>query len=198
MPGLENTVDCIWKDISSYEQGEEKVPNTFEARLTSGIRLMVCGTHMDYPGQWVGTCQPFFRLQTLIAKDAAAAQAEATQLLRVHLRAALRDLTVLGSDAADMAQRHPTQDPKYEIEVAGDEAYLVNAASGKPIPEDCPTFTFLAKDRKALGALASYRAACDDPAHVAAVQARIYEFEQYAETHADSMKEPDTDSGGSS
>lgn len=88
--------------------------------------------------------------------------------------------------------RYPTQDPKYDIEVANGGAYLVNAATGKPIPMDCPVFMFLAKDKKAVGALYSYRNDCDNAGHVAAVEARIDEFEQYALTHTAMMKEPDT------
>lgn len=64
--------------------------------------------------------------------------------------------------------------------------------TGVPIPHDMPIFIFLGKDRKAVTALYNYRNDCDNDAHVAAVEARIEEFEQYARTHSGNMKEPDT------
>lgn len=88
--------------------------------------------------------------------------------------------------------RYPTQDPKYDIEVTNRGAHLVNAATGVPIPHDMPIFIFLGKDRKAVTALYNYRNDCDNDEHVAAVEARIEEFEQYARTHSGNMKEPDT------
>lgn len=88
--------------------------------------------------------------------------------------------------------RHKTQDPKYDIETKDGFAYLVNAATGKPIPRDMPIFIFLAKDRKAVTALYNYRNDCENEQHISVVEARIEEFEQYALTHSGEMKEPDT------
>lgn len=88
--------------------------------------------------------------------------------------------------------RYPTQDPKYDIEVTGGGAHLVNAATGKPIPHDMPIMIFLGKDKRAVNAIYAYRNDCMDDAHIAAVEARIEEFEQYALSHSGEMKEPDT------
>lgn len=88
--------------------------------------------------------------------------------------------------------RYPTQDPKYDIEVTASGARLVNSATGKPIPADCPIFIFLAKDKRAVPALCNYRNACENDDHAVAVDTRIEEFEQYANTHSGDMKEPDT------
>lgn len=91
--------------------------------------------------------------------------------------------------------RYKTQDPKYDIEVTGAGAHLINAATGVPIPHDMPIFMFLGKDRKAIPALYSYRNDCENNDHVAAVEARIEDFEQYVRTHSREMKEPDTARG---
>lgn len=84
--------------------------------------------------------------------------------------------------------RYVTQDPKYDIEVASGGAYLVNSATGEPIPMDCPVFMFLATDRKALPHLCAYMADCENSEHAAAVERRIVDFEQYAIKRADSMR----------
>ncbi|MFK4706166.1 hypothetical protein ABIC83_003005 [Roseateles asaccharophilus] len=87
--------------------------------------------------------------------------------------------------------RYATQDPKYAIQ----DGRLVNAASGEPIPADEPVFIFRAKDPRALEALQAYVNACENTQHVQAVEQRIIDFERFAETHASSMREPDTAPG---
>jgi hypothetical protein len=88
--------------------------------------------------------------------------------------------------------RFQTQDPKYQIEVADGDAYLVNAATGVPLPKDEPVFLFRAKDAKAIGALCSYRDACENKQHIAAVDSRIRDFERFRDRKGSRMKEPDT------
>lgn len=84
--------------------------------------------------------------------------------------------------------KYPTQDPKFHIQ----GGCLINASTGVPIPADEPIFILRAKDLHAIQTLYAYRNFCEDGSHVAAVEARIEEFEQFARTHADRMKEPDT------
>lgn len=88
--------------------------------------------------------------------------------------------------------RYKTQDPKYDIEVTMGGAYLVNAATGKPIPADEPIFLFRAKDKRAVSALMGYRNDCEDREHIEAVEQRIEEFEQFAISHSSVMSEPDS------
>lgn len=88
--------------------------------------------------------------------------------------------------------RYRTQDPKYDIEVTTDGAQLVNSISGKPIPLDEPIFIFRAQDRKALPHLSSYKNDCANGQHAAVVSCRIGEFEQFAASHPERMKEPDS------
>ncbi len=87
--------------------------------------------------------------------------------------------------------RCTTQDPKYDIEVTLGGARLVDSATGKPIPSDCPIFMLLAKDQKAVPSLYNYRNDCDNAEQVTAVEVRLEEFEQYAMAHSDEMNEPD-------
>lgn len=88
--------------------------------------------------------------------------------------------------------RYQTQDPKYDIEIAGGDPHLVNAATGAPIPLDEPIFIFRAKDKRAVDALMAYRNACDDQDHVRAIEQRVEDFSHFASTHSGVMKEPDT------
>lgn len=88
--------------------------------------------------------------------------------------------------------RFKTQDPKYDIEVAEGDAYLVNAATGRRIPKDVPVFMLVAKDKHAVGAMRDYADRCRNEEHVAAVESRIVDFENFIQNNRDRMKEPDT------
>lgn len=81
-----------------------------------------------------------------------------------------------------------TQDPKYDIQ----HGRLINSATGNPIPMDEPVFIIRAKDIRAVPALHDYLNRCENADHVRAVEQRIEEFEQFAATHQQQMKEPDT------
>lgn len=81
------------------------------------------------------------------------------------------------------------QEPKYGIR----EGRLFNRASGHPIPDHEPVFIFRGKDKKAVPALHFYAGICDNPEHVAAVQARIVDFQSFSKRQTSEMKQPDTD-----
>ena len=91
--------------------------------------------------------------------------------------------------------RVKTQDPKYDIEIdaSGPEtARLVNAATGKPIPDDEPIMIWRAQDKKAVGHIWNYADTCDNPTHCRIVEERAADFEAFAAEHPERMKEPDT------
>ena len=88
--------------------------------------------------------------------------------------------------------RFPTQDPKYDIEVADGSAYLVNAETGEPIPKDEPVFMFRGKDARAVGTLYFYQSACEKAEHKEVVEMIIEDFEQFRKRRPELMKEPDT------
>ena len=82
----------MWKNISSYSQGEkDRTPTTFEFR--AGRLRIVVTRHIHFPKDvWVASAEPFFKLIELKNKDSEAARVEALMLLRSHLdesRAAL-------------------------------------------------------------------------------------------------------------
>lgn len=81
-----------------------------------------------------------------------------------------------------------SQEPKYDA-INGQ---IVNRATGNPIPDDEPIFILRAKDIRAVGALKRYQQFCTDTEHRAVVGKRIVDFESFARTHYDRMKEPDT------
>lgn len=81
-----------------------------------------------------------------------------------------------------------TQDPKYDIQ----HGRLINAVTGNPIPMDEPVFIIRAKDLRAVPVLYDYLNLCENAEHVRAVAQRIEDFELFAATHQQQMKEPDT------
>lgn len=82
-----------------------------------------------------------------------------------------------------------TQEPKYTVNGHA----IVNRASGEEIPADEPVFIFRARDKWAAGVLGDYCGQfCNDPEHIAAVEARFIQFSEWAEAHPERMKEPDT------
>lgn len=84
----------------------------------------------------------------------------------------------------------PAQEPKYTTATA--TGRLTVRATGKPIPDDEPVFVLRAQDVHALAALREYQRVLDNPAHAAAVDARVEAFERFAEAHPERMKFPDT------
>lgn len=81
------------------------------------------------------------------------------------------------------------QEPKYTVR----DGRVVNRASGEAIPEDEPFFVFRARDLYAVAALDHYADIVGQGEHRDAVIARIKDFEIFAGTHPERMKEPDTD-----
>jgi len=81
-----------------------------------------------------------------------------------------------------------TQDPKYDIH----DGLLINSFTGTPIPMDEPVFLIRAKDIQAVPTLYDYLKRLGNADHVRAVEQRIEEFEQFAATYPQQMKEPDT------
>lgn len=88
-----------WEDITSYRQGEEKVPHWWSADL-NGIRLSVGDKHLAYPegGVWFIRCDPWFNLRTLKAKTESEAKREALGMVRDKLHNALATLMGLLED----------------------------------------------------------------------------------------------------
>lgn len=81
-----------------------------------------------------------------------------------------------------------TQDPKYDIE----NGRLINAESGKPIPDGEPLFILRGKDKNAALAIAYYQDLCRDDQHRKAVNKRLHEFVDFAHENPELLKEPDT------
>ena len=83
---------------------------------------------------------------------------------------------------------YKTQDPKYVII---DNA-LCNASTKKPIPINEPIFILRGQDKNAAQAIAKYLCSCSNPEHIAAVEARLEEFQNYKINCPELIKEPDT------
>jgi len=76
--------------------------------------------------------------------------------------------------------RVKTQDPKYDIEIdasSPETARLVNAATGKPIPDDEPIMIWRAQDKKAVGHIWNYADTCENQPHRMIVEDRAMDFE---------------------
>lgn len=86
--------------------------------------------------------------------------------------------------------RTKSQDPKFDIE----DGRIINAASGKPIPENEPIFILRAKDIHAIKTLEFYLQQCANDHHRDVVTERIGHFESFAQCEAAQLKEPDTGS----
>lgn len=84
---------------------------------------------------------------------------------------------------------HVAQEPKYTTD---QEGRIINRATGQAIPDDEPVFIFRARDIHAVKALHAYLDACNDPAHIMAISARIVHFQEFQAAHPDRMKEPDS------
>jgi len=82
-----------------------------------------------------------------------------------------------------------SQEPKYGIR----DNRLYNRSSGEFIPEDEPVFIFRARDVHAFSILAHYGNEVCNPAHAAAILARVNDFKRFWNNNPDRMKEPDTD-----
>ena len=83
------------------------------------------------------------------------------------------------------------QEPKYTVNERG---RIVNRESGVPIPDDEALMVFRAKDSFARGAIASYLAVLASEGasaeHLAAVEKRLSDFNDFAIEHADRMRDP--------
>ena len=66
-----------WKDISSFSQGDKvRTPNAFELNA-DGFRLRV-HRHMHHaPGEWLLTCEPWFKCHCIGSGTAETACADA-------------------------------------------------------------------------------------------------------------------------
>jgi len=80
------------------------------------------------------------------------------------------------------------QEPKYQTK--GDQ--IINRQSGDAIPEDEPIFILRARDRHAAGLLRLYATLCQDPVHQDAVFVRALQFHNWALSHPDRVREPNT------
>jgi hypothetical protein len=81
------------------------------------------------------------------------------------------------------------QEPKYTTA----NGRIVNRASGETIPDDEPVFIFRARDVRAAPVLRFYMTqVAANVEHWAAVERRLKDFQAFAESHPERMKEPDT------
>lgn len=81
----------IWKNITSYSQGQkDRQVDTVEIR-PSGYRIVVTRLH-GLPGKWFLTCSFFDRkeLKSEVLEDA---QAEAIALVKAQLTAIVKELS---------------------------------------------------------------------------------------------------------
>lgn len=90
----------------------------------------------------------------------------------------------------------PEQENKYRAVAHGQlsliTGFLINRATGEPIPEDEPVFVFRARDKHAAAALAYYGALCGDIEHRKAVEKRVADFIRFSVEKPHRMKEPDS------
>lgn len=79
-----------WKDITAYSRSDtEKVPSVWEAKLPSGIRIVILTSHLAYKGKWVLRCSPWFETCELVGidiSDIARAKHEALQMVHSALK----------------------------------------------------------------------------------------------------------------
>lgn len=55
----------MWKDITSYQRNEERIPRCFELNFGS-FRIVLVKGHICHPGWWVVTCEPFMKQKELV------------------------------------------------------------------------------------------------------------------------------------
>lgn len=91
------TIDLIdqkplWKDITSYSQGEkERVPTTYEA-VAGTLRIVITNGHIYHKGEWVAHIRPFgIDTKPLKAKTLDDAKAEAIRTAGATIRALHKD-----------------------------------------------------------------------------------------------------------
>ena len=82
--------DGGWKDITSHSQGDkERVPSTWELRLTNDIRIVVLRTHRADPDNWTMHCSPWFDTRNLAlpstVENRDEAQRRALRLVRAKI-----------------------------------------------------------------------------------------------------------------
>lgn len=72
-----------WHDTTSYSQGDkDRTPISWSVNIGKHLHLHVTCGHIDYKGQWIGTCEPFFRQRVLGQNNAAHAREMAMRLLQ--------------------------------------------------------------------------------------------------------------------
>lgn len=81
------------------------------------------------------------------------------------------------------------QERKYDI-VGG---FIVNRATGKPIPDDEPIMIIRAKDIFAVETLKYYKGRSFDQLHRKVIEGRIEDFMIWQSNNPDAMKVPDSD-----
>lgn len=86
------------------------------------------------------------------------------------------------------------QEPKYQFQ----DGRIINRASGQAIPLDEPVMVFRGRDIHAVALLSAYLDAIQGgpSQHIRAVEARLAAFQNFALTHPDRMRQPDTEYEG--
>ncbi len=90
----------VWEDITSYSRDDrERIPSTWELRLTREVRIVVTRGHIYDRENWVMHCAPWFDTHSLklpsTVDNRDEAMARATALVRdkfAALAAALREV----------------------------------------------------------------------------------------------------------
>jgi hypothetical protein len=76
----------MWKDVTSYQRNEERIPRCFLMNV-GGISIVLVKGHIHCPGKWVLTCEPFFRTHEILNDDmdSTCAQGVAFHLVKLKL-----------------------------------------------------------------------------------------------------------------
>jgi hypothetical protein len=74
----------VWKDITSFSRSDkERKSTTWEMCLSDGLRLVIASNHIDCPGQWIMSCEPWYCEHILRdVKDLEDAQTTALMMVR--------------------------------------------------------------------------------------------------------------------
>jgi len=71
----------MWRDISSFRQGDTKrIPKAFEIKFHGRYRVVLVWNHMNYPGEWVCRLQGIFDDRRLGLKEYDVDKAKQTAL----------------------------------------------------------------------------------------------------------------------
>lgn len=82
---IDRWVTLVWKDNTSYARGDkERVPRVWH--LEKGGLAISVHRYVGCHDQWFVTCEPFFNVRPLQAKEVEAAKNEALALVRVRVK----------------------------------------------------------------------------------------------------------------